>query len=149
MEDNAPHRANAGDFAIFYKQFVHRVLPDIQVGDVVKYFAPSPDKLLAVALCTRTPHRRAFRSVEHAELNRCAVGHNTSVSTERVNLAYYLSLGNATNGRIATHLPDLVHIHCDKTGLRSHISCGSRCLASRVACTNHNDIVEKFHYTYL
>ena len=148
MEGDTPYGVYTDDFAILYKQFVNGVLPDAKVGDIVKYLAPSPNKLLAVALSAGAPHGGTLRAIEHAELNGRAVGDDSRVSTECVNLTHYLPLGNTTDGGVATHLPNLVHVHRDETSLRTHIGrCCCR-LASRVSGTNHNDVVEKFHCTY-
>jgi hypothetical protein len=148
MEGDAPYRVYTDDFVVLYKQFVNGVLPNVEIGDVVKYLAPSPDKLLAVALGTGTPHGGTLRAIEHAELNGRAVSDDSRVSTECVNLSHYLPFGNTTDGGVATHLPNLVHVHRDEASLRTHIGrCCCR-FASRVSGTNHNDVVEKFHCTY-
>ncbi len=130
---------------VFNQNLFNLILPDVKVWCVFKNFAPGPNEFSSVALCTRTPHCRPFTTVQHTELDGCSVGNFSHVSAQCINLPYNLSFGNAADSRIATHLCNLVHIHCYKTGLSSQFRAGSCCLASCVPCTNHHHIKIHFH----
>ena len=58
---------------IFYQQLISLVLPDIQVGRFIKHGAPFPNKFASVALGSRTPNGRSFRTVQHSKLDSCGV----------------------------------------------------------------------------
>ena len=103
------------DAAIFVNyQLIYTALPDVQVGGMFECVAPHLGILGAIALCTRTPHCRAFRAVEHTELNGCSVGNNTCHTAQGINFAHNPPLGNTTDGGITTHLCNIVHIQRDQ-----------------------------------
>ncbi len=116
-EGDVEQGGEPGYFAVFDDKFTHGVLPDMQVGGVLQYFAPCPDELVAVTLRTRAPHGGAFGAVEYAELDGGLVSHQSHVSAQGVYFSNDLSFGNAAYGGITAHLPDFVHVHRDKAGL--------------------------------
>ena len=107
--------------------------------------APFPDKLSSVALSPRTPNGRPLADIQHPELYRGGIRHQTHLSTKSIYLSDNLSLSNATNGRIARHLCNLVHVHRHQTGLSTHIGTGAGCLATRMTSSNDNHIVFQYH----
>ena len=117
MKRHSPASHQAGHFSVLHQQLFHRILPDMQVGQVLQNFSPGPDKFPAVALGTRTPHGRSLGTVQHTELDGGLVCHQPHVSSQGVNLSDDLSLGNTPYGRVTTHLPDFVHVHCNQAGL--------------------------------
>ena len=122
-----------------------RVLPHVQVGGILKTFAPVERELHPVGLRARAPHGRPLRPVQHPELDRTDIGDNAHHAAESIYLPDNLTFGNSAHGRITAHLSYLVHIMGDKKRITSE-TCGSRCgLASGMARTNHNYIVIKYH----
>ncbi len=67
------------------------------------------------------------------------------MTAQSVYLSYNLPFSYAANCWIAAHLPNFVHIHGYETGLGTHLSCGSGGLATRVARTNHYDVILEIH----
>ena len=117
-----PHsRAHTSYPAVLNDKFHNRVLPHVKAVGVLNAASPSLDKLNAVGLRTRTPHRRTLRPVQHPELYRSLVGDNAHLSAKSIYLSDYLTFSNTTYSRIATHLGNLVHIHRDKQRLRAQI----------------------------
>ena len=108
-----PHTSNnTCHCAIFKSQPRNSVLPHIQVGRIFYNISPFPDKLHTIVLSTRAPHCRTFRTIEHPELDSSFVAHYSHLSTQRINLTNNLPLCNSAHGRVATHLRNIVHIHC-------------------------------------
>ena len=126
-------------------KFLHLILPYIEVRCTIKNLAPFPDEFTTIALCSGAPHSRPLRLIEHAQLYSCGIGHYAHASTQCINLAHYLSLGYSTNGRVARHLRNLVHIHSDETSLGTHHGSSVCCFTSCVATADNYDIVVKFH----
>ena len=137
---------HASHFSVLYEEFLHLVLPDMQIGCIFQDFPPCPDEFSTVALGAGAPHSRAFRTVEHTELYGGAVGHDTHVAAQSVYFPDDLSFGNASHGRIATHLSNLVHVHGDKAGLRSHVGRGCCRFAACMAAAYHYHIVVELHF---
>ena len=116
-----PNGSYAHSFTLFNEQFVGLVLPNVQIFSRIKCCSPCPNKLLSVALCTGTPHSRAFSDIQHAKLYGCFVSDKSHISAQSIDLSYDLSLGNSTHSGIATHLSYLVHIHCYQTSFSAHV----------------------------
>ena len=139
----SPDCAHAGHLAVFHKQFLHLVLPDVESGGVVELFAPFPNELSPVALRPRAPHGRSFRTVEHSELYGGGVGDDAHLSSESIDFPHDLSLGDASHGGVAAHLCDFVHVHSHQQCRGSH-PCGCTCsFASGMASTHHHHVI--FH----
>ena len=144
-ERHAPDRLHAYRLSVLDKQLAGFVLPDVEVVHTVETGAPFPYKLSSVALCTRAPYCRTFTAVEHTELNGRGVSDESHLASKSVNLAYYLSFGDAAHGGVATHLSDLIHVHRHKARLRSH-SCSRACrFTSGVTTTNDYNVVFEIH----
>ena len=111
--------------------------------------SPFPDKLASVALSTWTPYGRTLTDVEHSKLYGGFVGHDTHLSAQCVNLSYNLSLCNSSDGRIATHLTNLVHVHRYQTGVGTHVCSGCSSLASGVSSTYNDYVIIEVHNLYL
>ena len=127
------------------KQRGHRVLEQRETVRGVEDLPPAVGKPGPVALHARRPHSRSLRTVEHAELYRRLVGHNTHLATKSIYLSDYLPFCNTTDGRITRHLGHAVHIlgheqRCRAETRRSH----SR-LAAGMASPNNNHIEIESH----
>src|SRR5699024_8824955 len=99
----------------------------------------------AVALRARTPHSGTFGTVQYTELYGCLVCHQSHISSQGVYFAYYLSFGDASHCRVTTHLSDFVHIHCDKTSLRTQVCSSGSGFASCVSGADYNNVILKLH----
>ena len=150
LEANTHLRDNTLDTGMILaeEELGHGVLPDEEVGSILEHIAPCPDEPTAIGLTARTPHRRTLRTVEHAELDRAAIGDDTHHASQRVNLANNLSLGNAADSRIARHLGNLIHIHRDQTSAHTKTGRSMCSLTTGVSAANHKDIIFKSHSTF-
>ena len=143
---HAPHRLHARGDTVLHDNLVGLVLPHVKVGCVVQNCAPLPYKLSAVTLCSWAPHRRSFASVEHAKLNGCGIGHEAHLSSQRIDLAHYLSFGNSAHGGVAAHLSNLVHVHSDEARFSAHVGGCRSGLTACVSTSYDNDVVKEIHY---
>lgn len=140
---------DAADGVVVNEEFGYDVLPDIEVVGGGETLNPLLDKAFSIALTARTPHGRTFAAVEHTELDGALVGDDTHVSAESVYLPDNLSLSNATDSRIATHLTYFVHVHGDEERLAAHLCCGMCGFAPCVSCADDDYVIVKIHlYSY-
>ena len=123
----------------------YAVLPQAEVGCLLERPAPELRKSGLVALGARAPHGGSFRAVQHPELDRRAIGHDTRVSAHRVDFADNLSLGYSAYGRVARHLRELGHIHRHQQRPATHIGRRRRRLASGVPASYHDNVEFEFH----
>jgi hypothetical protein len=114
----------------------------------IKPLSPFPDKLTPVALCPWTPYGRPLPYVKHAELYARGVSNKCRLPSKGVNLSYYLALGNASDGWVARHLGNLVHVHRYQQSAGTHVCGGTGCLATSVACTNYYYVIAKRHVLF-
>jgi hypothetical protein len=134
--------------AVFYQQFGHCVLPDVQVGLVLQYATPGPDEFGPVTLGARAPHGGAFGTVKYAELYGCAVSDKSHVSAQSVYLSDNLAFSYTTNGWIAAHLGNLVHVHGYQTGLGTHLSGSGGGFTTCMPRAYNYHIILKVHTNY-
>ena len=111
--------------------------------------APLPDELSAIALSPRTPDGRAFANVEHTELNRGSIRHQSHLSAQGINLTNDLTLRDASDGRVARHLRNLVHVHRHQTGLCSQIGTCTGRFTARMTTSDDYHIILEFHPSLL
>ena len=104
---------NPGDRILFDLKGGYGVLPQVEILRVFEHFAPQQREARLVALRARTPHCRPFRTVQHTELQRRTVGDDARITAHRIDLPDDLSFGYAPDGRIARHLGEFAHVHCD------------------------------------
>ena len=107
----------------------------------LKHFAHLYAIELLVALRPRTPHGRAARGIEQAELDAYGIGHLAHDAAKSVHLAHQVALGHAADGRVAAHLRNQVHVHGDECGLEPHARRGHGRLAAGMTRAHHNHIV--------
>ena len=96
------------------KQLDRSILPQIEIRCVFQHMAPFLGKPAFIALCSRAPHGRTFRAVEHPELYRRSVGNNTHLSAKSIYFPDNLTFSNATHSRVTRHLSHSVQIGGDK-----------------------------------
>src|SRR2546430_1637095 len=88
----------------------HRALCQLEVREALKQRTNRAPVQRAIALGARRPHRWSLRAVEHAKLDRRAVGGAAHDTAERVELAHYGALRDAADGGIAAQLADGVEV---------------------------------------
>ena len=72
-----------------------------------------------IRLRARRVHGRSLGAVEHAELDGAGVDHLGHFAAQRVDLADDLSLGDAADGGIATHLRHGIGVHGQQRGAQT------------------------------
>ncbi len=117
----------------------------MKIRRVIDHFAPFGNELHAIALRTRTPHSWTFRAIEHTKLNGSSVGNQAHLTAKSIYLPDYLAFSYSTNGWIATHLSNFVHIHGNEQRARTHISRSTSRFTARMTSTNHYNVVLKSH----
>src|SRR5688500_959191 len=90
-------------------QLANHVLPEVNVGRLLKHFAPKRSEKHTVILGTRTPHRGTLTPVEHPELDGAFIGYDSAVTAQCIDLADDLALCDTTHCRVATHLGNGLH----------------------------------------
>ena len=90
-----------------------------------------------VSLSTWRLNGGAARTVQKTKLDTCAVYDAAHNATKSVDLANDVTLGDATNCRIARHLPDEVDVHGDHGGAQAEPGAGARGFATGVAAAHH------------
>ncbi len=133
----APSAVFTGKPPFFKYKAVHTTLPHRQTRSILQYLPPEIREFGPIGLHPRAPHSRTFASIQHSELYGRTVGHYARHTSERVDFTHYLTLGNASYGRIAAHLCNLVHIHCYEQGASAYPGRGMRSLATGMAGANY------------
>ena len=85
----------------FYNERCHTVLKYAQPFNRIENHPPFINISGTVRLHSRRPYCRPFGAIEHSELDSSFIGHNSHHSTERVDLAHNLPLGDTAYSRIA------------------------------------------------
>src|SRR5439155_17218720 len=95
---------------------------------------------LAIALRTRTAHRRTLRAIEHFELNARAVRRLAHQSAEGVDFFDEVSFGESADCWIARHATDRAAQHRDHRHTNPAASADACRLGSGVTTADHDDI---------
>jgi hypothetical protein len=93
-----------------------------------------------IALDAEGSNRRAFTRIDDAELDAGLVGIPCHLSTQRINFLYQMSLGDASNRRIARHLRNAILVHREEQGVRTHARCGQRSFTAGMTSAHHNNV---------
>ena len=96
-------------------------------------------------MCARAPHSRSLGAVEHPELQRGGIGHQTGVSAQGIHLPDNLALGNTTHSRVAAHLGQTVQIRREQQDGRAQVGRGHSRFTAGVATPHYNDIETIVH----
>lgn len=94
----------------------------------------------AVALRARSPDSRTLASIEHAELNHGEIGSSSHDSAECIDLADDGSFGDASNRRIARHLPDGFEGARNQADTSSKTGSGNSCFGAGMTGANYQDV---------
>ena len=95
---------------------------------------------LFVRLSPRTVHRRAFATIQHAELNSSLVDTASHFAAKRVDLPNDLPLRHASDRRVAAHLPDRVAVHRQQNRASSQSSRSQRRLSAGMPRPNYRNV---------
>ena len=129
----------------------HRVVPDVHSRDlglldfqilrlfqqllhIGVVFAP-------VRLHAQGMDGRPFSHVQHAALQKSGVRRNPHHTAQRVDLPHKMSLGRASDGRIAGQIPDAVQREREQRRLRTQLRRGAGGFYSRVPCTDDHNFI--------
>src|SRR5881398_3565258 len=96
--------------ALLDYEAAHRALCQLEVREALKQRTNRAPVQRAIALGARRPHRWSLRAVEHAKLDRRAVGGAAHDTAERVDLAHHGALRDPADGGIAAQLADGVEV---------------------------------------
>ncbi len=108
-------------------------------------FAHAEAVQLLVHLGARRPDGRTARSIQQAELDADGIGDFAHDAAERVDFPNEVTLGDAADGWIATHLRDQVQVHGDHGGAQANAGAGARGFTAGVAGADDNDVVPVGH----
>ena len=100
---------------------------------------------LAVGLCSRAAHGRAFGAVEDAELDAGLVRNPSHKPVERIDFADKMAFAKPADGRIAGHCADRCKGQRDEGGLCAHPRGRRRRLAAGMAAADHDHIKSHGH----
>ena len=132
---------NAESYPVLVQNLGCLPLLDVQIR--LGFANPFHPKLvgLLVALRTRSPNGWTFLGIQHPELQSGHVRIPAHLSTQSINFAREVPLGESADGRIARHLPDGIRVHGQQQGLTAHPSCRQGCFNSSVTCPDNDDVV--------
>ena len=82
-----------------------------------------------------------FGAVKHSHLDETLVCDLTHNAAERINLAYYLSLGGSADTRVTRKVRERIKVQRKQHRLKSHHGTCMRSLAARVTRAYYGDIV--------
>ena len=94
---------------------------------------------------TRTPHGRTLGAVQHPELKRSCICHQTGVSAQGIHFADNLALGDATYSRVATHLGQTVQIRSKQQNGRAQVGRSHGRFTAGMATPHYNDVETIVH----
>src|SRR2546430_2477849 len=106
---------------------------------------PAPTEIYTLSLHDALPicraHRRALAGIERAELDAGAVSRPGHGAAQRVDLAHQVSLADAADGRIATHLAQGLDALSQQQRARSHACGGEGRLGAGMTAADDDDVV--------
>ena len=138
---NHPGRVGVGARSLLQQQFLHQLLPQVEVGglldDAFHLHLIEP----LVGLGPGAVHRRPLRAVEHPKLEAGSVDGPCHHPAEGIDLPHQLRLADAADRRIAAHLPDGVAIGGQQGCLRAEPGRGTGRLHASMAGTDDDHVV--------
>ena len=117
------------------------VLPQVDVGVGLQGHSPFIGKGVSIVLCPGRPHGRAFRTVQHPELNGASVRNAAAHAAKSVHLSKDLAFGNTTHGWIAAHRPNGGQVHSDEQDFAAHLRCGVSGFVAGVSAPDYEDVI--------
>ncbi len=144
-EAAAVGRRDAGDAqAVEYETRDHP-LRQLDAREALEQFPHRAAVQCAIALSPGRPDGGALGAIEHAELDRRAIGRPPHDTAEGVDLAYHGALRNPADGGIAGHLTDGVEIGSKEENLRTQPSRHDGRFGAGVAGSHHDHVIVDVH----
>ena len=135
------HPGRVGARSLLQQQFLHQLLPQVEVGclldDALHLHLVEP----LVGLGPGAVHRRPLGAVEHPKLEAGRVDGPRHHAAESIDLPHQLRLANPANRWIAAHLPDGVAIGSQQGRLRAEPGRGAGRLHAGMAGTDDDHVV--------
>jgi hypothetical protein len=94
-----------------------------------------------IVLCSRTPHGRPLRPVQHAKLNHGTIGNDAGITAERIYFPDNLTFSNSAHGRVARHLGNGLQVHGDQQNAGAHVGSRCRSFATGMAGAYYDNII--------
>src|SRR6266566_2232252 len=123
------------------EQICDHALRELELRELLEQVADGAAIERAIALSARSPHSGALRAIQHAELDRGAIGGTAHQAAQGIDFADDGTLSNAADGRVAGHLADRVQDGCEAKRLGTQPRCHCGCLSPGVATTNDDNVV--------
>src|SRR5207245_5106852 len=86
------------------EQICDHALRELELRELLEQSADGAAIERAIALSARSPHSGALRAIQHAELDRGAIGGTAHQAAQGIDFADDGTLSNAADGRVAGHL---------------------------------------------
>jgi hypothetical protein len=96
---------------------------------------------VSVSLSPRSPDGRTLFGVKNTELDTGSVNVSSHFAAQGIYFAHQVTLGKATDRRVAGHLSDGIQVERQQQGTTPHAGGRQGSLASGMTSTDHDDIV--------
>src|SRR5438105_11475147 len=135
-------RLDSGDLRATFgeEQICDHALRQLEQGKLFEQLADRAPVESAVALGAGSPNSGSLRAIQHAELDRGAIGGAAHQTAQGVDFAHDGTLRNAADGGIAGHLTNRVQHRCEEKRSGTQPGC-HRCCFSTGVTTTHDDYV--------
>ena len=141
FEPDARDREHTVHPAALHDEVGHLLLEEREVRLILEQGADGLLVELPVGLGAGRAHRRALAGIERAELDAGAVSRPGHGAAQRVDLAHQVSLADAADGRIATHLAQGLDALSQQQRARSHACGGEGRLGAGMTAADDDDVV--------
>ncbi len=124
----------------FDHQIIDGLLEQPELGLVFQHATDRGLVKNTVGLGASSTHGRPLGAVEDAELDAAFVGGQRHRAAQGVHLFDQMALANATNGRVAAHLPQRLDVVRQQQSFAAHACRSQRSFGSGMAATDHDHI---------
>jgi hypothetical protein len=97
--------------------------------------------LLAIDLGPRRTDGGPFSGIELPELDACLIGRPGHLSAKGIDFLDQMAFGQSTDGRVAGHVTDLIHILGNEKSRMAHPGRSQRGLDPGMTSSHYNDIM--------
>ena len=119
----------------------HLLLKNLQVRLSLEHAADGALVQPAIGLRASGAHGGTLARIQGAQLNGGLIRGERHRAPQRVYLLDQMPLADATDRRIAAHLPQRLYIVCDQKGAGTHARRRERRLGAGMAAADHNHVV--------
>jgi hypothetical protein len=137
-EFDAGDRDHAADAVVFDDQIAAFLLEQREVRLVLERAAHERLVELAVRLHASRAHRGTLAGVQGARLDCGGIGRARHHAPERIDLLDQVTLADATDGRVAAHLPQRLDGLREQQRARSHAGSRQRGFGAGMPATHHD-----------